>query len=536
MPANARLLVYLVVPATIWAGAADGRAQEPRPGEPAPQEDAPDADEAPADPDDDDDFVMDADAEAPAPDEDGVDPEEVEQLRSDLRALTEQVESLQGLATASRERDLEADEGDEEDVEDDRGRGPQSRLARSDSPVDASHALNEMGHFLAKGVFLSSYMQAEYMSRQDSEDALLPGGDLANRDGFGVRRSRIKLTADYQYAGGIVEFDGSTTGGGYNVSIRRAEVYLQYRKNPEDRPLLQLAAGVIDTLFGYELNVSSRARPFMERSLIIRSIWPSPADVGARASGAYKWFRYSVQALNGQPRFTVDGFPGLAPTKGKDFLVKLGADVDVNDTMRVAGNISTLKGTGFHAGRQAIKGGVGWSDSNEDGIIQAGTELIPIPSRAERPGETFNRWAVGADLQVEFETKLGLTQIYGEFILAQNMDRALYVSDPVVTGVNQRMFGFYAAVVQEITPYVLVGFRYDQYEPDSDLMETRAGRIFPFDQRIQTFSPLVGFQIPGRARLMFQYDLIDDFFGRDPLGVPTNLRNNAWTMRLQVQL
>jgi hypothetical protein len=532
MPAKARLLVYLVVPATIWAGAADAQAQERRRPAPAPQEAPPDREEGE---EDDEDFVVDADTEATSPDDDdAVDPEEVEQLRSELRALSEQVASLQSLATEARERDLEEDE-DEED-EEDRGRGPQSKLARSDSPVDASHSLNEMGHFLAKGVFLSSYMQAEYMSRQDSEDALLPGGGLANHDGFGVRRSRIKLTADYQYAGGIVEFDGSTTGGGYNVAIRRAEVYLQYRRNPEDRPLLQLAAGVIDTLFGYELNVSSRARPFMERSLIIRSIWPSPADVGARVNGAYKWFRYSVQALNGQPRFTVDGFPGLAPTQGKDFLVKVGADVDVSDTMRVAGNISTLKGTGFHAGRQATKGGVGWSDSNEDGIIQAGTELIPIASRAERPAETFDRWAVGADLQIEFETKLGLTQIYGEFILAQNMDRALYVSDPVVTGVNQRMFGFYAAVVQEITPYVLVGFRYDQYDPDSDLMETRAGRIFPFDQRIQTFSPLVGFQIPGRARLMFQYDIIDDFFGRDQRGVPTNLRNNAWTMRLQVQL
>jgi hypothetical protein len=480
-------------------------------------------------PDEDEDFVVDAEGEGdPAPSaRDKQAREELERLRAELRALTNQVAELQAPAPVEEETELE--ETPDEEPEGFMG------FRRSGSPVEASHSLNEFGHFLAKGVFISSYLQAEYRSQQDSEDSVLPDGRLGNFDGFGVRRSRIKLTADYQYAGGIFEIDGSTTGGGYDIAIRRAEVYLQYRRNPEDRPLIQAAAGVIDTLFGYELNVSSRARPFMERSLIIRSIWPSPADVGARVNGAYKWFRYSVQALNGQPRFTQDGYPGVAPTRAKDILVKLGADVGVSDSLRLATHVSTLKGTGFHPGRQAEKGGVGWSDTNEDGIIQP-TELLPIPARAASPAQTFNRWAVGADLQVEITTKIGNTMIYGEVILAENMDRALYVSDPVLTGMNQRMFGYYVALVQEITPYFLVGFRYDLYDPNSDVFDRRAGQVFPLNQRIQTFSPLVGFQLPGRARLMFQYEIIDDYLGRDAQGVPFNLKNNAWTTRLQVQL
>jgi hypothetical protein len=43
-------------------------------------------------------------------------------------------------------------------------------------------------------------------------------------------------------------------------------------------------------------------------------------------------------------------------------------------------------------------------------------------------------------------------------------------------------------------------------------------------------------QLPDRARLVFQYDYTRNNLARDALGIPTNLRSNAWTVRLQVQL
>jgi hypothetical protein len=42
--------------------------------------------------------------------------------------------------------------------------------------------------------------------------------------------------------------------------------------------------------------------------------------------------------------------------------------------------------------------------------------------------------------------------------------------------------------------------------------------------------------IPGRARLVFQYDFIRDFLGRDAAGIPNDLANDAWTLRLQGEL
>src|SRR6185369_8695280 len=102
-------------------------------------------------------------------------------------------------------------------------------------------------------------------------------------------------------------------------------------------------------------------------------------------------------------------------------------------------------------------------------------ELIGLPPRAATPSLPFERWALGVDLEATMRTSIGLTQLYGELIVASNMDRSLFVSDPVLTGIAQRMLGFYVAATQEITPYAVIGFRYDYYDPNADLFDQRAG-------------------------------------------------------------
>jgi hypothetical protein len=89
-------------------------------------------------------------------------------------------------------------------------------------------------------------------------------------------------------------------------------------------------------------------------------------------------------------------------------------------------------------------------------------------------------------------------------------------------------------LVQEITRYGLLGFRTDYYDGNSDAFERRRGSAVPANQSLRSYSPLVGLVLPERARLLFQYDFIVDSLARDNRGVPTGLRNNQWTLRLQV--
>lgn len=440
-------------------------------------------------------------------------------LRSEMATLRRELDEarLQIAATSATPEHEDEDEHESEP---------------SFSPFGAQSARNPLGNPIGEGLYLSSYIQAQYSGHQDSITELSAGGQPLNQDGFAIRRARLKLVGDAEYYGGVIELNATTSLGGFQVQLRRAEGYLQYRLAPNETPLVLVAAGVNDAFFGYDLNYSSRMRAFTERALIIRAIWPNPQDVGARVALAYRWFRLSLQATNGTPLGTL--FQGFAPTPFPDLMMRAGAEVPVGDFF-VGGHVSALYGHGLHAGTPASNGSVQWTDRNEDGVLQNG-ELIATPPRAATPSLAFERWAVGVDLEMSLRTSIGLTQLYGEVILAQNMDRSLFVSDPVLSGINQRMLGFYGAFVQEITPYVLVGFRYDYYDPNSDVFDPRAGHIYPYDQTIQTFSPVVGVQLPNLARLTFQYDFVRDHLGRNEFAVPSDLANDAWTIRLQVQL
>ena len=126
---------------------------------------------------------------------------------------------------------------------------------------------------------------------------------------------------------------------------------------------------------------------------------------------------------------------------------------------------------------------------------------------------------------------------YGEVIAAKNLDRGFFVADPVAPPqVDLRELGFYVGFLQAITPYAVVGLRAEYYDPNADSSEPRAGRIVPLKNTVRVLSPLAGLTLPNRARLLFQYDFIRDHLGRNVEGIPADLSNDAWTVRLQVNL
>ena len=197
--------------------------------------------------------------------------------------------------------------------------------------------------------------------------------------------------------------------------------------------------------------------------------------------------------------------------------------------------MSALQGNGFHAGSPATKASASWVDLNQNGQIDPG-ELTAVPAMAATPSQDFTRWAVGADLSIRLRTAIGWSMLYGEATIATDLDRGTFVADPVATGVDVREFGAYAAFVQEVTRYGLVGFRFDYYDPNADFFQSTAGKLVPVSQAISTFAPVVGVQLPDRARLVFEYDAVKNLLGLDTRGVPTNLPMSWFAVRLQVQL
>ncbi|HET6585342.1 MAG TPA: hypothetical protein VFG69_17910, partial [Nannocystaceae bacterium] len=390
------------------------------------------------------------------------------------------------------------------------------------------------------GLRLGGYLQIQYQRSQLSENQLQQGGAPLNRDGFVVRRGRLRLSGDWRFVAFAFELDGSTTRGPF-FGVRQAHVSALYRNPDATRPpYVMVTAGLTAAPFGYEVRLGQREMMFMERSTGSLALFPGPVDVGLRLRGGVGPFRYDVAVMNGTPFDDRAGAArGLDPTRKPDVIGRLGFATRPR-RFTISGGASFLTGTGLHAGQDATKNQLQWIDLNENGSLDT-AEIFSVPGTAALPSVKFERWAVNADLQLAVRSAIGWSRVFGEITLAQNLDRGLFVADPFAAGTDLRHLQAYAAFLQDVTRWAVLGFRYDLYDFNSDLLTRSRGRFIPADSQIHTLSPLVGAVLPGgvvpgvRGRLVFQYDVVLDALGRDRRGVPTNLKNDQITVRAQVE-
>ncbi|WP_394820723.1 porin [Pendulispora albinea] len=387
-----------------------------------------------------------------------------------------------------------------------------------------------------KQIVVRGYVQGEYRADKSSEDEVGQGGRLLNADRFLIRRGRLLVEREWEWASALLELDGNTTNGP-TMGIQRAEASLLYRggnAHPKP-PLLAFTIGQFRSPYSAENLQSPQVRYFMERSTMSQAMFPSEIDLGARLSGALGWFRYQLAFTNGQP-LGVRDYPLQDPTSAKELSFRVEAVTQPLDKLQVNVGFSGLTGRGFHREGEGTKGQLIWNDQNGDGIFQP-SEITAINPVAARPSSTFKRFALTVDGQVRYRTPIGWAELSGAVYAASNMDRGLYVADPVLLGRDVRHFGYVVSLTQEIADWFVVGFRTDMYNPDSDSSDFQgAKRVQPFDMKIQTYSPLAGITFRKRGRLLFQYDFVRDHLGRDQAGLPVDLNNDRMTLRLQVDL
>jgi hypothetical protein len=410
---------------------------------------------------------------------------------------------------------------------------PQSPVGGADAPRSLVAEGSNYWRPIRRGLSWWGFAQAQYHSSQLSEDQLAPGGAPLNRNQFELRRARLRIDHGWENAAATFEMDGSTVNG-LAIGVRRAEASLLHRGDGDDDapPLVVVTAGITDLPFGAELGESQRDRVFMERSIGSLALFPSEADIGLKVWGAYRFVSYAAAVVNGQP-LSGSGF-ARDPNAAKDVVARVGARAPIRDDLRLDGGLSVYTGRGFSPGRDATKDSIVWIDENNSGTAEP-YEFIGVTGSAAIPSRNFDRWALGLDLAAALDTRLGQTRLSGEVVVASNMDRNLLVSDPVLISRDARQLLLTLSLVQQITDYGLIGFRAAYYDPDSDLIEQRAGVFHLRDQTFWVLSPTVGLTLP-HGRLVAQYDFIRDFLGRDERGVPTDVRNDQLTIRLQVDL
>ena len=163
-------------------------------------------------------------------------------------------------------------------------------------------------------------------------------------------------------------------------------------------------------------------------------------------------------------------------------------------------------------------------------------EIQVISGQTATPSASFDRFGVGADASLRIDlTELGKLTVYGELIVAGNLDRAVVLHDPIALGRDLRELGYYAAAVYEPVAWAALGARYDRYDPDADAADLRLGTLIPSDASLSTLS-ITGALRHAHGRLILQYDHNTNHSGRTASGVPTNLGDDAVTLRAEVQL
>ncbi len=383
-----------------------------------------------------------------------------------------------------------------------------------------------------RGLFWSGFVQAQFVHNQISEDQLTPDGEPLNENQFALRRARLRVDRGWDNAAATLELD-ATSVNGLRVGVRRAEGSLLYRgDNPENvAPIFVLTAGVTDIPFGAELGESQRDRVFMERSIGSTALFPTEADLGVKLWGSYRFANYALALVNGEP-LQQGGFP-RDPNSAKDIVGRLGTRVFPVDEVSVEGGVSFYKGQGFLPGTPATKDSIRWNDENNNNVVDSG-EIYGTTGSPALASENFDRWALALDLGFSLRSSYGVTRLQGEAFVATNLDRGLVPARPIAGG-EVRELGLSGSVVQQVTEHGLVGLRVAYYDPNSDAIDQRAGVYTPRNQSYFVLSPVAGLTL-SHGRLVAQYDIVQDYLGRDAKGVPENVKNNQLTVRVQVDL
>jgi len=384
------------------------------------------------------------------------------------------------------------------------------------------------------GLTLNGFLQADVAIRQSAQDQLSTAGAPLNSDRFNIRRARIRAALEREYIAGAVEFDGNTTNGP-TARILDAEASLRWpAASATDLPLLMATIGAFKIPFGFEVGQSDRDRLFLERSNAERAFFAGEYDLGARLQGGWRFLRYQLAVMNGEPAGETTGFPGRDPNHQKDFVGRVGIDTPIVTQVGIAAGVSALSGTGFHPGTPATKPVINWQDRNQDGMFQS-SEVSVTPGKAATPSSNFPRQAIGFDLRLVGRVlPLGETTAYGEFYLAKNLDRAILPADPKVVGRDLNEVGAYVGFTQQLFRHGIVGFRYDYYNPDKDSTDLQAAIAVPQSFIYQTFA-FTGALQAAAGRLIIEYDVNTNHLGRDTNGLPTKLRDNAISLRGEVK-
>ncbi len=358
--------------------------------------------------------------------------------------------------------------------------------------LDERVALNESDLGKLTKIKVSGYIQAQFETYQDG---LLKSNDPNNT--FYIRRARIKFT--YEAADGlkfVLQPDFSTG----NLSLKDAYAVASLPKLPS----LSLWAGQFNRL-NYEVEYSSGQREVLERSRVIRTIYPGEREIGAKLEFNPVTIPLKLQfaVLNGN----FSGNQQKDADSKKDIMARATYSVKLPSA-----------GIGIDFGAHLYYGGL---MAKNKYVFNLENQLDSLDGN--KGSYLDKKWA-GAEMQIYFDF-LGGMALKGEYIAGQNAFSGDSRSNPYKM---KKFSGYYGYLIKNIGKKNQLVGRYDYFDPNTRFKGDAAG----LDVYYKTLTVAWQYYLNHNIRFSLNYEM------------PTNETNaiykddiadNVFTIRMQAK-
>jgi hypothetical protein len=346
---------------------------------------------------------------------------------------------------------------------------------------------------------LSGYIQTDFQygdkesTPKVGSSTLAPGENVFLR--FGIRRGRVKLTFSDNIKGvasnAVFQVDMTEKG----VNIKDAYFSLT---DPWTR-WFSLQAGIFNRPFGDEISYSSSLRESPERSTGCQELFPGERDLGAMLV---------VQVSENNILEGLKLETGLFSGNGT---------LDFKNKKDWISHLAYKKKLGilqFGIGTSFYYGGV---IHGNDTVFKMQNKQFVLVENTKK-GDYSQRVYWGVDAQLLISTKLGMTNIRGEYIIGSqpgtlNTFRSPNTNSIATAPIYRRDFSsFYVILVQDFGKYHSLILKYDQWNPNTktsgnDINATTNIGTGIRDIALSNFGFGYLFRLNANIRLMAYYDM-----------------------------
>ncbi len=367
-----------------------------------------------------------------------------------------------------------------------------------------------------KKLKISGYMQIQIEKSEANKGFGMSPYDSSDyvQGRLRVRRSRIK----FAYTAGLTQY--VLQGDFSNTGFELKDAYLAIT-DPWTK-FVTMTAGVFNRPV-YEVEYSSSQRESMERSQVVRTLYPSERDLGLMFTIAPEdMFKLQLAAFNNTYNGDLKQFFPNHNNAPLYYMGRLTKEFAITDL-----------GLGIDLGVHARFGNM---IANTSRFIASENPTSVIDSTSMKSDDAVARNWFGAEAQIYWDI-LGGMKLMGEYITGSNADElTASTGKPANSYIRKRDFsGFYVMFVKNITEEWQFAAKYDSYNPNTAIEESKIDNVK--DLSVSTIGIGIHNYTFRNCRISLWYDMINsttstnlvkgkELLAKDPV-------DNFLTLRMQ---